>query len=289
MKNLKITKLITKKEAPSLDRYLYDIGKESLLTTEEEITLTRKIKEGDAIAFEKLILSNLRFVISVAKQYQHQGLPLPDLINEGNLGLIKAAERYDLTKGFKFISYAVWWIRQSIIQAIAEQSRIVRLPINKVWSITSISKTFAKLEQDFQREPVAEEIAESLNLKVQVVKETLEISNFHISADAPLFEIEEDSITLYDILTNHDSPSPDIQLIDHSLKIEIERTLGKLPDREAEILRLYFGLNGEDPLTVNEIAYRLGITTQTVILSKKKALKKLKKICENKQLRSFLD
>jgi RNA polymerase primary sigma factor len=287
MKNLKITKLITKKEAASLDRYLYDIGKESLLTTEEEIKLTRKIKEGDKMAFEKLILSNLRFVVSVAKQYQHQGLPLPDLINEGNLGLINAADRYDATKGFKFISYAVWWIRQSIIQAIAEQSRIVRLPINKVWSITSISKTFAKLEQDFQREPVAEEIAESLDLKEQVVKESLEISNFPISADAPLFEIEEDSITLYDILTNHDSPSPDVQLIDHSIKIEIERTLGKLPDREAEILRLYFGLNGEDPLTVNEIAYRLGITTQTVILSKKKALKKLKKICENKEFRSF--
>ena len=289
MKNLKITKLVTNRDATSLDLYLHDIGKESLLTTEEEITLTRKIKEGDTIAFEKLIRSNLRFVVSVAKQYQHQGLPLPDLINEGNLGLINAADRYDATKGFKFISYAVWWIRQSIIQAIAEQSRIVRLPMNKVWSITSISKTFAKLEQDFQREPVAEEIAESLDLKEQVVKETLEISNFHISADAPLFEIEEDSITLYDILTNHDSPSPDIQLIDHSIKIEIQRALGKLPDREAEILRLYFGLNGEDPLTVNEIAYRLGITTQAVILTKKNALKKLKSICKNKHLRSLLD
>jgi RNA polymerase primary sigma factor len=287
MKTLKITKLITKKEDASLGRYLYDIRKESLLTTEEEDTLARKIKDGDAIAFEKLIRSNLRFVVSVAKKYQHQGLPLSDLINEGNLGLINAAERYNVTKGFKFISYAVWWIRQSIIQAIAEQSRIVRLPMNKVWSITSISKTFAKLEQDYQREPVAEEIAESLDLKEQVVRENLEISNFPISADAPLREIEEDSITLYDILINHDSPSPDIQLIDHSQKIIIERTLGKLPGREAEILRLYFGLNGECPLTVNEIAYRLGITTQAVILSKKKALKKLKKICENKEFRSF--
>jgi len=289
MKNLKITKLVTNRDATSLDLYLHDIGKESLLTTEEEITLTRKIKEGDTIAFEKLIRSNLRFVISVAKQYQHQGLPLPDLINEGNLGLINAADRYDATKGFKFISYAVWWIRQSIIQAIAEQSRIVRLPMNKIWSITSISKTFAKLEQDFQREPVAEEIAESLDLKEQVVKEILEISNFHISADAPLFEIEEDSITLYDILTNHDSPSPDIQLIDHSIKIEIQRALGKLPDRGAEILRYHFGLTGESPLSVNEIAYRLSITPQAVLQIKKRALKKLKKICENKQLRSFLD
>ena len=289
MKNLKITKLITKKESASLGRYLHDIGKESLLTTEEEIALTRKIKEGDAMAFEKLIRSNLRFVVSVAKQYQHQGLSLPDLIDEGNLGLINAADRYDATKGFKFISYAVWWIRQSIIQAIAEQSRIVRLPMKKVWSITNISKTFAKLEQDFQREPVAEEIAALLDLKEQIVKEALEISKFPISADAPLHENEEDNFTLYDILINHDSPNPDIQLIDHSRKIEIERTLGKLTDREAEILRLYFGLNGEGSLTVNEIAYRLGITPQAVQQIKKKALKKLKKICKDQQLRSFLD
>lgn len=288
MKNLKITKLVTNRDVASLDLYLHDIKKESLLSIEEEIILTRKIKEGDPMAFEKLIRSNLRFVISVAKQYQNLGLSLSDLINEGNLGLIKATERYDDTRGFKFISYSVWWIRQSIMQAIAEQSRIVRLPMNKIGSISKIRKTFAKLEQDFQREPTVEEIAKLLKLQEQIVKETLEMSNFHVSADAPLGDSEGDSITLYDTLINSNSPSPDIKLIDHSLKIEIERILGTLPDREAEILRYYFGLIGEDSLSINEIAKRLGVTPQAVLQIKKIALKKLKNIRKNKLLRSFL-
>jgi RNA polymerase primary sigma factor len=288
MRNLKITKLVTNRDAASLDLYLRDIGKERLISVDEEAYLAQKIKEGDPKAFERLIKANLRFVISIAKQYQTQGIPITDLINEGNLGLIKAAEHYDETRGFKFISYAVWWIRQSIMQAIAEQSRIVRLPMNKIGSLSKISKASKKLEQDFQREPIPNEIAEMLELRVLIVEEALQICNFQVSADAPLYESEGDNITLYDTLINGDSPSPDMPLINHSLKIEIERTLGTLSEREAAILRYYFGLIGENALSIDEIAKILGITPQGVLQIKKKALKKLKNIHKNQRLRAFL-
>lgn len=288
MRHLRIAKQITNRDSASLELYLHEISKVSLISVEEEITLARKIKAGDRKALETLIRSNLRFVISVAKQYQNQGLTLSDLINEGNLGLIKAAERYDETKGFKFISYAVWWIRQSILQAVAEQSRIVRLPMNKIGSISKINKAFTKLEQDYQREPIPEEIAELLKLQTLVVEEVLETSGFHVSTDAPLCESEGYDITLYDTLINSDAPSPDMSLINHSLKIEVERALGSLPDREAEILRYYFGLIGENPLSIDGIAIILGITRERVRQLKEKALKNLKNIHKNQLLRSFL-
>ena len=288
MRQLKITKSITNRESQSLEKYLQEIGKVELITPEEEVKLAVKIKQGCQASLEKLTKANLRFVVSVAKQYQNQGLTLPDLINEGNLGLIKAAERYDETRGFKFISYAVWWIRQSILQAVAEQSRIVRLPLNKIGSLSKINKAFTKLEQDFQREPMPEEIADLLKLQIKVVRETLESANFHVSSDAPLPESDGDEITLYDILINEESPSPDISLINSSLKIEIERTLGTLSEHEAEILRYYFGLIGERPLSVNEIGKVLGITPQGVLQIKKNALKKLKNIHKNRLLRAFL-
>jgi RNA polymerase primary sigma factor len=255
---------------------------------DEEITLARRIKGGDRKALVTLIQSNLRFVVSVAKQYQNQGLTLPDLINEGNLGLIKAAERFDETRGFKFISYAVWWIRQSILQAIAEQSRIVRLPLNKIGSISKINKAFTKLEQDYQREPMPEEIADMLSLQIKIVKEALETSNYHVSTDAPVYESDGDEITLYDTLINDDSPSPDFSLINSSLKIEIERALGTLSQREAEILRYYFGLIGENPLSIEEIAALLKITRERVRQLKEKALKNLKTVHKSQLLRSFL-
>lgn len=288
MRHLRIAKQVTNKDTLSLDIYLYEIGKVKLISVDEEVELARKIKDGDAKALEILIRSNLRFVVSVAKQYQNQGLTLSDLINEGNLGLIKAAIRYDETKGFKFISYAVWWIRQSILQAVAEQSRIVRLPMNKIGSISKINKAFTKLEQDYQREPISEEIAEMLTLQIKIVDEALESSNFHISADAPLFENEGDEVTLYDTLIKNDLPSPDLLLIDNSLKIEIERVLATLSNREAEILRYYFGLIGENPLSIDEIAKKLGITSENIRQLKGKALRKLKTVHKSNLLRSFL-
>jgi len=255
---------------------------------DEEIVLARKIKLGDQKALKKLIQSNLRFVVSVAKQYQNQGLTLPDLINEGNLGLIKAAERYDETRGFKFISYAVWWIRQSILQAIAEQSRIVRLPLNKIGALSKINKAFTKLEQDYQREPTPEEIADLLKLQIKIVKEALEISNFHVSTDAPMHESEDNENTLYSTLINEESPSPDLSLINNSLKIEIERALSTLSEREAEVLRYYFGLIGEHPLSIDEISVLLQLTRERVRQLKEKALKNLKNIKKIHLLRSFL-
>ena len=241
MRQLKITKQVTNREAPSLDKYLREIGKVKLLTPEDEVVLIRKSREGDRKALEILINSNLRFVVSVAKQYQNQGLTLPDLINEGNLGLIKAAERFDETRGFKFISYAVWWIRQAILQSLAEQSRIVRLPLNKIGSINKINKAFTKLEQEFQREPMPEEIAEALNLHPSIVDESLNSTNFHVSMDAPLKDDENNENNLYDVMTINETPNPDVSLLDISLKVEIERTLSTLNDREAEILRFYYG------------------------------------------------
>jgi len=289
MRRLKIAKQVTNKDTASLEIYLHEISKASLISVDEEITLARRIKLGDRKALVMLIQSNLRFVVSVAKQYQNQGLTLPDLINEGNLGLIKAAERYDETRGFKFISYAVWWIRQSILQAIAEQSRIVRLPLNKIGNLTKINKAFTKLEQDFQREPMPEEIAELLKLQIKIVKEAMESASFHLSTDAPQqYQSDGDEITLYDTLINVESQSPDLSLINSSLKIEIERVLNTLSSREAEILRYYFGLIGENPLSVDEIAVLLQLTSERVRQLKIKALKSLKSVHKSSILRSFL-
>ncbi len=289
MRHLKIARQVTNRDSASLDLYLSEIGKTGLISVDEEITLARKIKEGDRTALILLIKSNLRFVVSVAKQYQNQGLTLPDLINEGNLGLIKAAERYDETRGFKFISYAVWWIRQSILQAIAEQSRIVRMPGNMIGALSKINKAFTKLEQDYQREPMPEEIADLLKLQIKIVKEALESSNYHVSADAPLIGSDGDKMTLYDTLINKESPSPDFSLIKGSLRIEIERVFKTLPEREAEILRYYFGLIGEGPLSIDEIAELLQLSRETVRQLKEKGLKNLKKGHRTKLLRSFLD
>jgi RNA polymerase primary sigma factor len=286
MRQLKITKQVTNREAPSLDKYLHEIGKVPLITAEEEVQLARKIRNGDEQALERLINANLRFVVSVAKQYQNQGLSLPDLINEGNLGLIKAAQRFDETRGFKFISYAVWWIRQSILQALAEQARIVRLPLNKIGSINKINNTFARLEQEFQREPTFNEIAEALDIAPKDVKEALKISSRHVSMDAPLKADEEN--TLYDVLLHSESESPDSHLLDDSLRREIERSLSTLSPREADIVRLYYGLNGEPPYSLEEIGKLFNLTRERVRQIKEKAIKRLKHTYRSKILKSYL-
>jgi RNA polymerase primary sigma factor len=288
MRQLRIAKQITNRDSASLDLYLQEISKLSLITPEEEVTLARQIKSGDRLAFETLIRANLRFVVSVAKQYQNQGLTLSDLINEGNLGLIKAAERFDETRGFKFISYAVWWIRQSVLQAIAEHSRIIRLPLNKIGSILKINSTFTKLEQNYQREPMPEEIAEILQLQSKIVEEAIQTASFHVSMDAPLRESENDEFTLYDTLINNDEPSPDMPLINSSLKIEIERVLETLEVREADILRYNFGLTGENPMSIEEIALVMNLTSERVRQLKVKGLKKLRNKHKNRLLRSYL-
>lgn len=288
MRQLRISKQITNRDESSLDLYLHEIGKLSLISAEEEVNLARAIKSGDQKALEALIQANLRFVVSVAKQYQNQGLTLPDLINEGNLGLIKAAQRFDETRGFKFISYAVWWIRQSILQAIAEQSRIVRLPMNKIGSLLKINNAFIKLEQNYQREPLPDEIAELLKLEPNIIREALQISNFHLSADAPLRESDSDDYTLWDTLINNDEPSPDISLLNSSLLTEIERAFRVLEAREAQILRYNFGLIGEHPLSIDEVAEVMNLTRERVRQLKIKALRKLKNIQKNNPLRSFL-
>jgi RNA polymerase primary sigma factor len=288
MKQLNITRQLTPREEPSLDRYLREIRKIKLLTPEEEEFLAQKSRQGDQKATELLVTSNLRFVVSVAKQYQNQGLSLGDLINEGNLGLIKAVELFDETRGFKFISYAVWWIRQSILQSLAEQARIVRLPLNKISTINKINKTFIQLEQDYQREPTAKEISEILNIQHIFVEETLNSKNHHVSMDAPIAEEEYSENNLYDLLTTNEIPDPDSSLIDSSLKREIERTLGTLKEREAEILRYTFGLNGFPTHTLEEIGKRLDITHERVRQIKEKALKKLKKLHRSKLLKPFL-
>lgn len=288
MRQLKITKQVTNREAPSLDKYLREIGKVKLLTPDEEVILVRRIREGDRKSLETLINANLRFVVSVAKQYQNQGLTLPDLINEGNLGLIKAAERFDETRGFKFISYAVWWIRQSILQSLAEQSRIVRLPLNKIGSINKINKAFTQLEQEFQREPMPEEIAEILNLHPSTVDESLNSNNFHVSMDAPLKDDEKAENNMYDVMITNETPNPDGKLITTSLKVEIERTLSTLNEREAEILRYYYGLNGMNSHTLEEIGKELDLTRERVRQVKEKALKKLQNMQRNRLLKSYL-
>ena len=286
MRQLKITHSITNRDIKSLDKYLQDICSEELLTPEQEVQLAQRIKQGDQAALERLTKANLRFVVSVAKQYQNQGLSLPDLINEGNVGLIKAAKRFDETRGFKFISYAVWWIRQSILQALAEQSRIVRLPLNKIGSINKINKTYAKLEQEFEREPNAEEIAEVLEITEAEVKESMKNAGRHISMDAPLVQDEDN--TMYDVLKSEEAPTPETELLYESLRKEIDRAISTLTQREQDVVRLYFGLNGSHPMTLEEIGEKFDLTRERVRQIKEKAIRRLKHTSRSKILKSYL-
>lgn len=286
MRQLKIAKQVTNRDTASLDKYLQEIGRVDLITADEEVELARRIKEGDQKAMEKLVKANLRFVVSVAKQYQNQGLTLPDLINEGNLGLIKAAQRFDETRGFKFISYAVWWIRQSILQALAEQARIVRLPLNKIGSINKINRTFSELEQKYEREPSHDEIAEMLEMSENDVKESMMNSGRHVSMDAPLQEGEEGD--MYDVIRSNDTPMPDKDLIIESLRREIERSLSTLTPREADVIRLFFGLNGEQAMTLEEIGEKFDLTRERVRQIKEKAIRRLKQGSRNKMLKAYL-
>ena len=285
MRQLKITKSITNRESASLDKYLQEIGKEELITVEEEVELAQRIKKGDQAALEKLTRANLRFVVSVAKQYQNQGLSLPDLINEGNLGLIKAAEKFDETRGFKFISYAVWWIRQSILQALAEQSRIVRLPLNQVGSLNKINKAYSKFEQEHERRPSPEELADQLELPAEKVADTLRVSGRHVSVDAPFVDGEDNS--LLDVLINNDSPSADRLLIDESLSREIERSLTTLTEREADIIRMFFGIACQE-MTLEEIGERFVLTRERVRQIKEKAIRRLRHTSRSKLLKTYL-
>jgi RNA polymerase primary sigma factor len=286
MRQLKITKSITNRESASLDKYLQEIGREDLITVEEEVELAQRIRAGDRIALEKLTRANLRFVVSVAKQYQNQGLSLPDLINEGNLGLIKAAEKFDETRGFKFISYAVWWIRQSILQALAEQSRIVRLPLNQVGSLNKINKAFSKFEQENERKPSPEELAEVLDIPVDKIADTMKVSGRHISVDAPFVEGEDNS--LLDVMINDDSPNADRALINESLSKEIERVLAfTLSDRERDIVKKFFGI-GVAEMTLEEIGDEFGLTRERVRQIKEKAIRKLRPNAKSKLLKGFL-
>ncbi|MEN9960455.1 MAG: hypothetical protein RL045_706, partial [Bacteroidota bacterium] len=286
MRQLKISKQITNRESQSLDKYLQEIGKVDLLTPDEEVILAQKIREGDQLSLERLTKANLRFVVSVAKQYQNQGLSLGDLINEGNLGLIKAAQRFDETRGFKFISYAVWWIRQSILQALAEQSRIVRLPLNRVGSLNKISKTFSELEQKFEREPSPEELAEVLEISTGEVVDTLKISGRHVSMDAPFVQGEENS--LLDVLENDSEDKPDSGLINDSLRREVQRALSTLTQREADVVTLYFGLNGEHAMTLEEIGEKFNLTRERVRQIKEKAIRRLRHTSRSKALKTYL-
>ena len=285
MRQLKITKSITNRESASLDKYLQEIGKEDLITVEEEVELAQRIRMGDQKALEKLTRANLRFVVSVAKQYQNQGLSLPDLINEGNLGLIKAAEKFDETRGFKFISYAVWWIRQSILQALAEQSRIVRLPLNQVGSLNKINKAFSRFEQENERRPSPEELADSLDLPAEKVADTLRVSGRHISVDAPFVEGEDNS--LLDVLVNDDSPIADRTLINESLSTEVERALSTLTERERDIIKLFFGINTQE-MTLEEIGEKFGLTRERVRQIKEKAIRRLRHSSRSKLLKTYL-
>ncbi|HNV95928.1 MAG TPA: sigma-70 family RNA polymerase sigma factor [Bacteroidales bacterium] len=285
MRQLKITKSITNRESASLDKYLQEIGKEELITVEEEVELAQRIRKGDREALEKLTRANLRFVVSVAKQYQNQGLSLPDLINEGNLGLIRAAEKFDETRGFKFISYAVWWIRQSILQALAEQSRIVRLPLNQVGALNKINKALSKFEQEFERTPTPDELAEILDLPKEKVMDTLRVSGRHVSMDAPFVEGEDNS--LVDVIENPDSPIADGKLINESLKKEIERSLATLTERERDIVRYFFGL-GCPEKTLEEIGEEFGLTRERVRQIKEKAIRRLRHTSRSKLLKQYL-
>jgi RNA polymerase primary sigma factor len=286
MRQLKISKQITNRESQSLDKYLQEIGKVDLLTPDEEVILAQKIRDGDQLALERLTKANLRFVVSVAKQYQNQGLSLGDLINEGNLGLIKAAQRFDETRGFKFISYAVWWIRQSILQALAEQSRIVRLPLNRVGSLNKISKTFSELEQKFEREPSPEELAEVLEVSTSEVVDTLKISGRHVSMDAPFVQGEENS--LLDVLENDGEDKPDSGLMNDSLRKEVNRALSTLTQREADVVMLYFGLDGNHAMTLEEIGEKFNLTRERVRQIKEKAIRRLRHTSRSKALKTYL-
>ncbi|MBX2928141.1 MAG: RNA polymerase sigma factor RpoD/SigA [Saprospiraceae bacterium] len=287
MRQLKITKSITNRESQSLEKYLQEIGKVDLLTPEEEVDLAKRIKQGDQAALEKLTKANLRFVVSVAKQYQNQGLSLSDLINEGNLGLIKAAQRFDETRGFKFISYAVWWIRQSILQALAEQSRIVRLPLNKVGSLNKINKAFSELEQEYEREPSAEELAEMLEIPTEEVETTLGVAARHVSMDAPFVEGEDNS--LLDVLENIGTPGTDQELeYRESLRREIERSLSTLTDRQCDVIKLYFGIGVEHPMSLEDIGDKFGLTRERVRQIKDKAINKLRATNRSKLLKHYL-
>jgi len=286
MRQLKISKQITNRESQSLDKYLQEIGKVDLITAEVEVELAKRIREGDQIALEKLTKANLRFVVSVAKQYQNNGLTLGDLINEGNLGLIKAAKRFDEKRGFKFISYAVWWIRQSIMQALAEQSRIVRLPLNRVGSLSKISRTFSDLEQKFQREPSTEEVAEVIGITTDEVLANLKVSGRHVSMDAPFAQGEENN--LLDVLTDANESTPDSQLISDSLTMEVQRALSTLTPRESQVLGLYFGLNNNTAMTLEEIGEKFNLTRERVRQIKEKATRRLKHTSRSKTLKSYL-
>jgi RNA polymerase primary sigma factor len=286
MRQLKITKSITNRESQSLDKYLQEIGREDLITAEQEVELAQKIKLGDHEALEKLTKANLRFVVSVAKQYQNQGLTLPDLINEGNLGLIKAARRFDETRGFKFISYAVWWIRQSILQALAEQSRIVRLPLNQVGSLNKINKAISKLEQEFERPPSAEELANLLDISEDKVKDTIKVSGRHISVDAPFVDGEDNS--LLDVMVNNDSPKADRELMMESLQREINRSLSTLTEREQAVVSLFFGIGMPHGLTLEEIGAKFDLTRERVRQIKEKAIRRLRHTSRSKLLKSYL-
>ena len=287
MRQLKIAKQVTNRESKSLDKYLQDISKIDLITAEEEVELAQKIKKGDQRALEKLVNANLRFVVSVAKQYQNQGLTLPDLINEGNFGLVKAAKRFDETRGFKFISYAVWWIRQSILQALAEQSRVVRLPLNKIGSINKINKTFSYLEQAHERPPSAEEIAEELDLSVSEVKQSLKNAGKHISMDAPFAEGEDSN--LYDVMSASETPMPDTELVKESIRDEIGRVLETLSEREADIVKLYYGIGQSSTMTLDEIGNTFDLTRERVRQIREKAIRKLRKSAKSDLIQSFID
>lgn len=287
MRQLKIAKQVTNRESKSLDKYLQDISKIDLITAEEEVELAQKIKRGDQRALEKLVNANLRFVVSVAKQYQNQGLTLPDLINEGNFGLVKAAQRFDETRGFKFISYAVWWIRQSILQALAEQSRVVRLPLNKIGSINKINKTFSYLEQAHERPPSAEEIAEELGLSVSEVKQSLKNAGKHISMDAPFAEGEDSN--LYDVISASETPMPDTELVKESIRQEIGRVLETLSEREADVVKLYYGIGQSSTMTLDEIGITFDLTRERVRQIREKAIRKLRKSAKSDLIQSFID
>jgi len=287
MRQLKITKSITNRESASLDKYLLEIGREGLITAEDEVELAQRIREGDQVALEKLVKANLRFVVSVSKQYQNQGLSLPDLINEGNLGLIKAAQRFDETRGFKFISYAVWWIRQSILQAIAEQSRIVRLPLNQVGSLSKIKKAFSKLEQEFEREPSIDEIANLLDISIDKIDGSIQVSGRHVSVDAP-FGDDEDSGSLLDVLADTDGTRTDVLLMQESLHQEICRSLSKLSDKERSVIELFFGIGCKQPLSLDEIGESFNLTRERVRQIKEKGIKKLRTSSKSDLLKAYL-
>lgn len=286
MRQLKIAQQVTNRDALSLDKYLHEIGRYGLIKADEEAELARRIKNGDKVALERLIKANLRFVVSVAKQYQHQGIGLPDLINEGNMGLIKAAQLFDETRGFKFISYAVWWIRQSILQSLAEHSRIVRLPLNKIGLITKINKTYNRLEQEFQYDPTSDEVALELSSSGETVEDIMKLSSHSISVDAPIHD--EEGAHLYDLMSNDDSPSPDRNLMKSSLNQEIERWLSTLAERESDVIRYFYGLGGHRQLTLQEISIELDLTTERVRQIKEKTIRKMKNNYKNRLLKAYL-